>query len=270
MEHYLCTTCGIQYAASEAPPVECVICKDERQYVNWKGQEWTTMLEMLNLYSNTIRQLEPNLYGISIEPKFGIGQRALLIRSQEKNLLWDCLPLIDESTFGFMEELGGIQAIALSHPHFYGSAVEWSRAFGGIPIYIHAADRKWLMRSSPEVVFWGGDNYPLGEGIQIINCGGHFPGSCVLHYPQGANGRGAVFASDTMHVTMDRKYVSFMKSYPNYIPLSEKKVNQIYEKLKDLPFDRIYGGFFDRNIQSGGKEAFENSVNRYLNAIRDK
>lgn len=269
MENYLCTTCGIQYSGSEKPPVECLICKDERQYVNWKGQEWTTMEEMFNIYSNSIRQLEPNLYGISIEPTFGIGQRALLVRSQEGNLLWDCLPMIDESTIGFMEKLGGLRAIALSHPHFFGSAVEWSKAFGEVPIYIHEADRDWLMRSSQEVVFWKGNRFPLWEDMQIIQCGGHFPGSCVLHYPQGSSGRGALFSSDTLHVTMDRKFVSFMKSYPNFIPLSEKKVKHIFSMLKDLPFDRIYGGAFDRNIQSGAKEAFEESVVRYLNALRN-
>ena len=30
-----------------------------------------------------------------------------------------------------MNELGGIAAIAISHPHYYTSMVEWSRAFGG-------------------------------------------------------------------------------------------------------------------------------------------
>lgn len=269
MEHYLCSTCGTQYAASEEPPPQCLICEDERQYVNWKGQQWTTMQELANSYSNTIRQLEPKLYGISIEPKFGIGQRALLVRSQHGNVLWDSLPLIDDSTIGFIEELGGLNAIALSHPHFYGAAVEWSNAFGGIPIYIHTADHEWVMRPTSEICYWDGPQLELWEGIKIVHCGGHFAGSAVLYYPQGSNGRGAVFGSDTLHVTMDRKFVSFMYSFPNLIPLSEKKVIHIYNVLKNLPFDRIYGGWFDRNIQSGGKEAFEKSVKRYLQAIRN-
>lgn len=269
MENFICTTCGVQYADSENPPPVCTICSDERQYVNWQGQAWTHREEMFNTYSNTIRQLEPNLYGISIEPRFGIGQRALLIRSSEGNLLWDCLPMLDAATRGFMDQLGGLKAIALSHPHFYGAVVDWSRAFGDVPVFIHASDRQWHMRPAPQIHFWEGDEFPLGDEIKIVHCGGHFPGSSVLHYPQGAGGRGALFASDTMHVTTDRKFVSFMKSYPNFIPLSEKKVRHIWERAKRLKFNRIYGGFFDRNIKSGAKEACERSVNRYLWAIRD-
>ena len=269
MEHYICTTCGIQYEARKTPPGECLICQDERQYVNWNGQQWTTSPELANRYSNSIRQLEPHLYGISIEPSFAIGQRALLTGTQEGNILWDCLPLIDESTIGFIQKLGGLQAIVLSHPHFYGAAAEWSEAFGGVPVYIHAADRQWLMRTPEEVIFWEGDELALWEGIKIINCGGHFPGSCVLHYPKGSNGRGAIFAGDTIHVTMDRKFVSFMYSYPNLIPLSAKKVKHIYKVLKEVPFDRIYGGWFERKIFSGAKEAFEKSVSRYIQAIKD-
>lgn len=269
MKHYTCTTCGNQYEASPQPPEVCPICQDERQYVNWDGQQWTTTEELLNSHDNSIRQLEYHLYGISIEPAFAIGQRALLIQSQEGNILWDCLPMLDESTIGFIEKLGGLQAIALSHPHFYGAAVEWSEAFGGVPIYIHAEDRQWLMRNSSNINFWEGTMFPLWEGIQIINCRGHFSGSCVLHYPKGYEGRGAIFSSDTLHVTMDRKYVSFMQSYPNLIPLSEREVTHIYKVLRDVPFDRIYGGWFDRKIFSGAKEAFEKSVSRYIQAIRN-
>lgn len=269
MENYICTTCGVQYAAMNEPPEICHICSDERQYVNWQGQQWTTMPAIADSYSNTIRQLEPNLYGISIEPAYAIGQRALLLRSTEGNLLWDCLPLLDESTFGFIKELGGLRAIALSHPHFYGAAVEWSHAFGNVPIYIHASDQEWVMRPAPEIHFWKGSHFPLWDEMQIINCQGHFPGSCVLEYPQGAGGRGALFVSDTLHVTMDRKYVSFMYSYPNLVPLSGKEVNHIYQLLKERPFDRIYGGWFDRKILAGGKEALEKSVKRYIQAIHD-
>lgn len=269
MEYYLCTTCGTQYEKTEAPPEECLICEDERQYVNWQGQQWTTMEEMQTSYSNTLRQLEPNLYGISIDPPFAIRQRALLVRSSEGNLLWDCLPMLDDATLGFIEKLGGLRAIALSHPHFYGAMVEWSEAFGGVPIYIHTADKEWVMRSSPDIQFWEGTSLPLWDGMKVINCGGHFSGSCVLHYAQGAGGRGALFTSDTLNVTMDRKYVSFMRSYPNLIPLSEKKVMHIYERLKEVPFDRIYGGWFDKKIFSDGKETFEKSVHRYVQALRD-
>lgn len=267
MHHYLCVTCGTQFGASPAPPLSCPVCEDERQYVNWKGQKWISPAELAETHSSTIRQLEPKLYGISTEPGFAIGQRALLVRSQEGNFLWDCLSLIDEASIRFIEELGGLQGIGLSHPHFYGAAVEWSHAFGGIPIYIHAADKKWVMREAQEIHFWEGPALELWDGLRIIHCGGHFAGSCILHYPQSAGGRGAIFTSDTLHVTMDRRYVSFMRSYPNLIPLSPQKVRQIEVIVQALDFDRIYGGWFDRNILNGAKEAFEKSVSRYLQAV---
>lgn len=267
MDHYICLTCGTQYGASTAPPPHCPICEDERQYVSWKGQSWITPAELAESHSSTIRQLEPKLYGISTEPGFAIGQRALLVRSQEGNFLWDCISLLDEASIRFIEELGGLQGIGLSHPHFYGAAVEWSRAFGGVPIYIHSADKKWVMREAPEIQFWDGTAHDLWDGLRIIQCAGHFAGSCILYYPAGAGGRGAIFTSDTLHVTMDRRYVSFMRSYPNFIPLSPQKVRHIAHVLNNVDFDRIYGGWFDRNILSGGKEAFEKSVSRYLQAI---
>lgn len=267
MEHYLCTTCGTQYAPSFSEPDQCLICEDERQYVNWHGQSWTTMAALSDSYSNTIRQLEPNLYGISIEPTLGIGQRALLVRSAGGNVLWDCLPLIDEATIRFIEQLGGLKAIAISHPHFYGSMVEWSKAFGKVPVYIHAADRDWVMRPAEEINFWEGDRLPLWDDMQLIRCGGHYPGSSVMHYGGGGGGRGALFTSDTLQVTMDRRYVSFMQSFPNLIPLSGEKVIGIAHQLQDVAYDRIYGGWFERNILSNAKEAVEQSVHRYLRAI---
>ena len=269
MEYFICTTCGTQYAPSYEPPTHCLICEDERQYVNWVGQSWSKMLELADSRQITIRQLEPNLYGISTEPSFAIGQRALLLRSPQGNILWDCLSLIDEATHRFIDQLGGLKAIAISHPHFYGSMVEWSQAFGGIPIYLHEADRDWVMRPADEIHFWEGDELPLWEGIKIIRCGGHFPGSCVLEYPQSAGGRGALFTGDTLQVTMDRRYVSFMRSYPNLLPLSASKVMHIHQQLQGANFDRIYGGWFDRNILSGAKEALEQSVQRYLRAINE-
>lgn len=269
MNHYICITCGTQYGASAAPPLNCPVCEDERQYVNWKGQSWTTPAELAESHNNTIRQLEPKLYGMSTEPSFAIGQRALLLRSQHGNFMWDSLSLVDEGSVRFMEELGGLQGIGLSHPHFYSAAVEWSHAFGGIPIYIHAADKKWVMREAPEIHFWNGAAHDLWDGLSIIHCGGHFAGSCILHYPAGAGGRGAIFTSDTLQVTMDRSFVSFMRSYPNLIPLSSQKVRHIATVVQDLNFDRIYGGWFDRNILNDGKEAFKKSVSRYLHAIEN-
>src|SRR3982074_3231289 len=83
----------------------------------------------------------------SSPPAFGIGQRAILARTPAGNVLWDCLALIDDATVDLLKGMGGVAAIAISHPHYYTTMVEWSRALGGAPIYLHAADSQWVMRA---------------------------------------------------------------------------------------------------------------------------
>ena len=46
--------------------------------------------------------------------------------------------MLDSATIALINGLGSLKAIAISHPHFYTTMVEWSRAFGGIPIHLHA------------------------------------------------------------------------------------------------------------------------------------
>src|SRR5438128_1897641 len=180
MPHFICTTCGTQYAESEQPPAICAICEELRQYVKKTGQQWTT-LEKLNLTNrNSLKAKEPGLIGI------GIGQRALFLRTPKANVLWDCISLLDGAVVEAIKAMGGISAIAISHPHYYSSMVEWSRAFGGVPIYVHAADRQWVMRPDKAIVSWDGETGTLAEGLTLIRCGGHFEGGTVLHLQGGA------------------------------------------------------------------------------------
>ena len=44
------------------------------------------------------------------------------------------LSLLDPAVVEMVKAFGGISAIAISHPHYYASMVEWSRAFGDVPI----------------------------------------------------------------------------------------------------------------------------------------
>lgn len=267
MAYFICTTCGTQYADSQTPPERCAICEDERQYLGWGGQQWTTLDDLRKEHSNPIREEEPGLIGIGTTPKFGIGQRALLVRSPGGNVLWDCISLIDDATVESVRNLGGLSAIAISHPHYYSAMVEWSRAFGGIPIYLHADDREWVMRPDPVIEFWEGETKPLHDGLTLIRCGGHFEGGTVLHWAPGADGTGALLAGDILQVCMDRRHVSFMRSYPNYIPLPAEAVRRAVAAVEPLAFDRIYGFMFDLVIREGGKAAVSRSAERYLRAI---
>ena len=46
MPAWICVTCGVQYPDTDRLPGGCPICEDERQYVGWHGQQWTTMAEI--------------------------------------------------------------------------------------------------------------------------------------------------------------------------------------------------------------------------------
>ncbi len=188
---WICTTCGTQYEAAVNPPKECPICADERQFVNWNGQEWTTLEQLQGSHSNLVKAQGPGITGIGTTPKFAIGQRALLVQTMQGNLLWDCISLTDEATTEAVRALGGISAIAISHPHYYSSMVEWSESFGSVPIYLHTDDQRWVMRSSANIVFWTGEQYSLFGNLTLIRCGGHFEGGAVLHRADGEDGVGA-------------------------------------------------------------------------------
>jgi hypothetical protein len=267
MPCFLCTTCGTQYAAMNEPPARCAICEDERQYIGWGGQQWTTLEEVWADHQNRVRDEEPNLTGIGTTPKFGISQRALLIQSPGGNVLWDCISLIDEPTVEAVRQRGGLAAIAISHPHYYAAMVEWSRAFDA-PIYLHGADRRWVMRPDSAITFWDGETKPLHDGLTLIRCGGHFEGGTVLHWPAGADGKGALLTGDILQVCMDRRNVSFMYSYPNYIPLPARAVRRAVAAIEPFGFDRIYGFLFDLVIREHAKAAVARSAERYLRAIQ--
>jgi glyoxylase-like metal-dependent hydrolase (beta-lactamase superfamily II) len=267
MSPFLCVTCGTQFAPTQAPPPRCPVCEDERQYVPAQGQQWTTLEQMRQEHKNAVRAQELGLSGIGTEPRFAIGQRALLLRAPGGNVLWDCISLLDEATVEAVKALGGLTAIAISHPHYYSSMVEWSQAFGGAPTYLHAADRQWVMRPDPAIIFWEGETRPLGEGLTLVRCGGHFEGGTVLHWAAGAEGRGALLSGDILQVCPDRRQVSFMRSYPNYIPLSADVVRRVVKAVEPFAYDRIYGAWWDNVIASDARAAVARSTERYLRAI---
>jgi hypothetical protein len=268
MPAFICSACASQFAPSEQPPPECPICLDERQFVPPGGQSWTTLDTLARRHFNSYRQHEPGLLGIGTVPQFAIGQRALLVRTPAGNLLWDCIALIDAATIEIVKALGGLIGIAISHPHYYSTMVEWSHALGGVPIHLHAADRQWIMRRDPVIRLWDGDTLPLAEGLTLVRCGGHFAGGTVLHWSAGGAGRGALLTGDIVQLIGDRRHVSFMRSYPNMIPLSAPAVLRIGAMLEPFAFDVLYGAFFDRVVPQGGKDVVRRSVERYVAAIQ--
>ncbi len=268
MPAFICETCGVQAAESQQPPPACPICLDERQYVGWQGQRWTTLADLRAAgYTNHFEEQEPGLTAVVTRPAFAIGQRALLLQTAAGNIFWDCLSFLDEATVAEIERRGGLRVIAISHPHFYGTCVEWSRAFGGARVYIHAADRRWVTRPDERIVLWEGDTVEPLPGVTLINLGGHFDGATILHWPAGAGGRGAMLTGDTIQVVRDRRYVSFMYSYPNLIPLPAAKVEQIAAAVRPYPFTRIYGAFPGLTTPDD-PDAVEHSARRYVQRLQ--
>lgn len=264
---HICVTCGTQYPTSNDPPAECPICKDERQYIGGRGQEWITLEELQKSHRNVFFQEGEDLWGIQTEPEFAIGQRALLLQTRSGGILWDCVSLLDGSTIGLVKALGGLTAIAVSHPHYYASMVEWSRAFGGVPIYLHEAEREWVQYPDSAIVFWKGETHRLNDDLTLIRVGGHFSGFQVLHWASGEKGSGALMTGDMPQVCPDRRYVSFMYSYPNLIPVDGATVRDIVSKLEPYNFSRLYGAWPKFVVSGDPKTALRRSAERYLRAI---
>lgn len=267
MPAFICNACGTQFAPTDEPPKECPICLDERQFIPPAGQMWTTLDALNRRHSNQFKLHEPGVIGIGSVPPFAINQRALLLRTSVGNILWDCISVLDPATIEIVRALGGLAGIAISHPHYYSSMVEWAHAFNA-PIHLHAADRQWVMYPDASIQFWDGETKTLADGVTLIRCGGHFAGGTVLHSAAAGNGRGALMSGDIVMVIPDRKYVSFMRSYPNIVPLSAPSVERIGAALAPYTFDVIYGAFFERTVLQGGKAAVERSVKRYAAAVR--
>jgi hypothetical protein len=222
------------------------------------------MAELARDHANRIEQVEPGLVGIGTDPSLAIGQRALLT----SGLLWDCITLIDDETERAVQALGGIDTIAISHPHYYGAMVEWAERFDA-RILLHEADREHVARPSPRIELWGGERLPLGDGRELIRLGGHFAGGTVLRLAAGADGRGALLTGDIVQVVADRDWVSFMYSYPNLIPLPAREVARIRGVLAALEFDRVYGAWWPAIVVEGAKRKVLRSADRYLDAIGD-
>lgn len=266
MTVHICRACGTSYPDAASPPEQCPICEDERQFVPQSGQAWTDPDALAAAHVNAWRWLEPDLFEIHSHPQFAIGQRALFLRTPAGNILWDCIALFDGATEAIVRALGGLAAIAVSHPHYYTRVQDWAQAFGA-PVYLHAADREWLMRPHSAIRFWDEETLALGEGVTLLRLGGHFPGGSVLHWAAGAEGAGILLSGDILQVTPGSDRVSFLWSYPNMVPLPANAVRHIETALEPWRFQRIYGAFPGRQVMRNGKAAVERSASRYINLV---
>ena len=262
MTRYICETCGVQFEESHRVPPHCPICEDARQYVPTGGQKWTTLEDLRANHDIDVRE-DSGLTGLAATPTFAIGQRALLVPHGGRNVMWDCQSLINDDAVAAVSSAGGLSAIAISHPHYYSTMLEWAHAFE-CPVYIHADDSRWVMRNDPALEFWDGEQKELGQGLTLLRLGGHFPGGTVLHVGRGT---GLLLSGDIVQVIPDRSFVSFMYSYPNLIPLAEPEVRTIAEKLRPYRFERMLGAWWDTLVPEHADQVVQRSAQRYIRAL---
>ncbi|ALG13386.1 MBL fold metallo-hydrolase [Kibdelosporangium phytohabitans] len=259
----ICRACGLQYAA---PRPDCPVCEDERQYVARQGQSWTTLAELWESGRTAKYVAEgPDVLGVGCDPGFAIGQRALLIQRPGGNVLWDCVTYVDDAMVEQVRSHGDVAAIAISHPHYYSTMVDWAHALD-VPVYLHENDRQWVPRPDGSIVFWDGDSKDLGNGLTLLNLGVHFAGGTVLHDRDAR----ALFTGDILQVTPGRDWVSFMYSYPNYIPERPSVVRRALDLLEPYDYDSIYGAWWDFVVKSGAKDVVARSAERYLRHAEDR
>ena len=268
--HWICVTCGAQYAER---PSHRRAASSARTSASTSAIRASAGRRSPSSAASTRNTVEPSRTRADRdsprEPRFAIGQQAHLIETPAGNVLWNCITLVDDDTVAAIERRGGLAAIAVSHPHFFTGVAEWSRAFGGVPVFLHGDDRAWVTRPDDAIGFWEGDTAdPPGSGLTLIRCGGHFPGGCVLHWAAGAGGAGALLTGDTIQVVADRRWVSFMESYPNLIPLGADANRRIVAAVEPYAFDRLYGAWWGRVVPADAKErACGASAARYVRWI---
>jgi len=266
MTAWICATCAVEYPQSEAPPRHCPICEDERQYVPRTGQAWTTNDELTaSGHRLVVREREAGLFTITTDPGVGIGQHAVLARTSAGNLLWDPTGFLDEVGVRRVRELGGAAFIVASHPHMFGVQLAWSDALGGARVLVAERDREWLQRTGDAVEFWDGERELL-PGVTIRVVGGHFPGSAVAYW-SAPDGRTVALVGDTIFPGPSGASVSFLRSYPNRIPLSAAVVDRIATTVTQRDFDRAYGNF-GNTLDADAAGIVKRSAERYIAWVR--
>lgn len=256
----LCNACGTSYSVDATAPNSCKICLDERQYVPVKGQQWIERDRLIATHRNHWTLHQPKLFSLQTVPEFAIGQRAFILQTPEGNILWDCIACLDEATKALVHSLGGLTAIALSHPHYYSTMQDWAAEFNA-PIYLHSDDQQWIVRSSPAIRLWEGESLSLSPQIRLLRLGGHFAGGSVLHWSTDG---GVLLVGDIIQVTPGADTVSFMWSYPNLLPLPAQSVRSISDRLATLDFSKIYGAFSGQDILQRGNDIVRQSSDKYL------
>lgn len=267
MPMFICRSCGTQYAESLLTPSHCVICRADAHPDAADPPVWTTLDEIRGRYTNLIQRLEPNLFSVRPVPTFPTGQRALLLHTKHGNLLWGSVTVIDDATVRKIQTLGGLTAIAASQPRHFASIVEWSHAFGNVPVYVHATNRRWVMRPDAVVRYWEGGELHLPHHVTLVHVGGYVEGGTLLHWPAAASGGGALLTGDMVQVLPHRKGVGLLSNSRDLVPRSADGVRKLASAIEGLEFEALHDAWSDQGITQGARAIVLESASCYLRAV---
>lgn len=262
---HLCATCAVETDGAHPPERVCPICADERQWVPPTGQRWTTVDRLIR-DGHTLEwfEVEPDLVGLTTAPSVGIGQQTMIVRTDQGNLMWDPPGLITDEAIDHVRRLGPLIAIAASHPHMFGVQLGWAEAMGA-PVLVSSKDADWLQRPGDAIEWWSGERR-IADSLTLYELGGHFPGSGVALWSAGADGSGVLLAGDTIFANPDGT-ASFLRSYPNRIPLSGAVVQRLADATDALVFDRLYNNF-GSSIKADARAVVRFSADRHAAWVR--
>lgn len=219
---------------------------------------WTTLEELAAQPHHTeYVDHGRGVHSLRRAPRFAIGHRSFLVRTAEGNLLWDAPSYLDDDILALVTRLGGLAAVAASHPHMFGAQLTWSRAFGSVPVYVNALDAEWLPRPDRSIELWRDEVEPVG-GVRLVHVGGHMRGSSVA-----LTGDGTLLVGDTITGGPARDWVSFQRNFPKHVPLSAAVVRRIVARLDAYDYDRLYtlGG---DEIDSAAKDVVHRSAETHI------
>ncbi|TQV90726.1 hypothetical protein V2A60_006934 [Cordyceps javanica] len=207
-------------------------------------------------YKNEIKQdsVDGRIWSIFSSPQFAIGQRAVFIETEAGNVLWDCISLLDPDTIDFIKSRGGLKAIAISHPHFYSTHLDWAHEFD-CPVYLAVEDKEWINRDDERGHrrFVSGLSLEILPAVNIVKLGGHFPGSSALHWNEnlfvgdsiGISQSGLVRA----HHNKNHQVFFFHYAFPNFIPLGPTAMLEMWERLERWEFTSLFSLFYRTTVR---------------------
>lgn len=265
-ERWICTACGTQFPERATQPRRCPICEDERQPPNRSDVKWVTLADLADSRQFRPVDLEPGLTALVVDPPFAIGQAPILVTTPQGNVVWDCMAPFDETIEAAVRSRGPLLAIAISHPHFHTTMVEWADRLD-VPIYLHADNRPWVMRSSPRISYFEEEALDVAPGATIMRLGGHFPGSCILRWEHASDGKGVLLTGDTITALPGAHMATCLYSYPNRIGLAAQNLEHIRDIVSPLRFDRLYSAWVGTALIGDADEAVRASLDRHLRVL---